>query len=49
MEIKITKRNLKPSATQLASYKQTKGISRNRAPKLNFGKVVFATDSDVDG
>lgn len=49
MQIKVTSRNLKPTATQIAAYKQTKGVSRCRAPKLNFGKVIFATDSDVDG
>lgn len=47
--VSVVKRNVKPSASQLVSYKNNKNISRCEAPNLRFGKVAFATDADVDG
>jgi DNA topoisomerase II len=49
LSIQITKRNIKPTPTQLSAYKNNKDVTRSRAPNLNFGKVAFATDADVDG
>lgn len=49
MSIKITKRNVKPTPTQLAAYKMNKGVTRSKVPNLRFGKFAFATDADVDG
>lgn len=52
MNISVTKRNVKPSATQLVDYKSAcarKTINRAHVPNTRFGKIAFATDSDVDG
>jgi len=49
MNVKVTRRNINMTPTQKASYTNTRGVTRNRAPNLNFGKVAFATDADVDG
>jgi DNA gyrase/topoisomerase IV subunit B len=49
MNVKITKRNVKPSATQMSAYKLNKTVQRAHVPNLRFGKVAFATDADVDG
>ena len=49
MNVKVTRRNISVSPTQKTQYLNNRGITRNRAPNLNFGKVAFATDADVDG
>jgi DNA polymerase sigma len=52
MDIKITKRNVKPTASQMLAYNaavEKRIVHRARVPNLNFGKVAFATDADVDG
>lgn len=49
MNIKITKRNVKPTPTQLATYKFNKVVHRAHIPNLRFGKLAIASDADVDG
>lgn len=49
MNIKVTRRNVNITPSQMASYASNRGVTRDRAPNLNFGKVAFATDADVDG
>ena len=45
--IKVTKRNVKPSADQLAAYHQNR--NRQRPVNLRFGKIVILSDQDLDG
>ena len=47
--IKVTKRNISPTPTQLAGYKVNKTIQRAHVPTLRFGKLAVAADADVDG
>lgn len=50
MSIQILNKNVKPTATQLASYKMnTTSIRREMTPNLRFGKLAIASDADVDG
>jgi DNA gyrase/topoisomerase IV subunit B len=49
MNITVTKRNVKPSATQIAEYRLNKVVQRAHVPNLRFGKIAFTTDADVDG
>ena len=49
MNISITKRNIKPTATQLGVYGLNKTIQRAHVPNLRFGKLAVAADADVDG
>lgn len=52
MDIKIVKRNLKLTASQMVEYRgevNRKVVSRAHVPNLRFGKIAFTTDADVDG
>lgn len=52
MEIKISKRNVKLTASQMVEYKSAvsrKVVTRAHVPNLRFGKIAFTTDADVDG
>lgn len=52
MEIKITKRNVKLTASQMVEYRESvnrKVVARAHVPNLRFGKIAFTTDADVDG
>lgn len=52
MDIKIIKRNVKPSATQMVEYKGSvnrKVVHRAHVPDMRFGRIAFTTDADVDG
>lgn len=49
MNITVTKRNIKPTPTQLAAYTVNKTIQRAHVPNLRFGKLMVTADADVDG
>ena len=49
MTVKIVRRNVKITDTQLAFYQRNKSIKRAQVPNLRFGKIAFTTDADVDG
>ena len=48
MTIKITKRNVRPTQSQLNGYSINKTVRRPHVPNLRFGKMAIATDADVD-
>jgi DNA gyrase/topoisomerase IV subunit B len=52
MNVKVTRRNVKMTASAVAEYNDSvirRTVNRAHVPNLRFGTIAFATDADVDG